>query len=238
MEPMTSTTITISERTRRELLKVAGELQQKRGKRVDYEDVIEYLLQRGGKSEILLRAASVPTGRTSDEIREALDRAGERTGGKRKSLSAATPKGHFAFDTGVLVEILEATPRAKDLLDAIAVGTLIPHVSLINIAEAEYIVCRKVGHKEARRRVESMVASGYYAIVDDPSLHGAAAEIKCERSISFVDCYTFAVAELTASVPLFASEEAEIVREMKRAPFKTSPSFLPRMSSRAKIRPR
>jgi len=72
MELMNSTTITISDRTRRELLKVAGELQQKRGKKVDYEDVIEYLLQRGGKSETLLRAASVPTGRTSEEIREAL----------------------------------------------------------------------------------------------------------------------------------------------------------------------
>jgi hypothetical protein len=72
MESMNSTTITISSRTRRELLKVAGELQQKRGKKVDYEDVIEYLLQRGGRNVTLLRAASVPTGRTSEEIREAL----------------------------------------------------------------------------------------------------------------------------------------------------------------------
>jgi hypothetical protein len=56
MELMNSTTITISERTRRELLKVAGELQQKLGKKVDYEDVIEYLLQRQGKSEALLRS--------------------------------------------------------------------------------------------------------------------------------------------------------------------------------------
>jgi len=69
---MNSTTITISDRTRRELLKVAGELQQKRGKKVDYEDVIEYLLLRGGKNEALLRAASVPTGRTSEEIQAAL----------------------------------------------------------------------------------------------------------------------------------------------------------------------
>jgi predicted nucleic acid-binding protein len=127
----------------------------------------------------------------------------------------------------VLVEILEATLRAKSLLDAIERGTLTPHVSLINIAEAEYVVCRKVGHSEARRRVESLIASGYYAIEDSPALHEAAAELKCERAISFVDCYTFAVAELTSSVPMFASEEAEIVREMKRKPFKLSPSFLP-----------
>jgi len=146
-------------------------------------------------------------------------------------LNDATPKGHVAFDSGVLVEILEATPRGNGLLDAIALGTLTPHVSPINIAEAEYVVCRKVGHKEARRRVESMIASGYYAIEDSPSLHEAAAELKCERSISFVDCYTFAVAELTSSVPLFASEETEIVREMKKKAFKVSPSFLPKLPS-------
>jgi hypothetical protein len=44
METTSSTTITISERTRQELLRVAGELQAKRGRKVDYEDVIEYLL--------------------------------------------------------------------------------------------------------------------------------------------------------------------------------------------------
>ena len=72
MELMNSTTITISDRTRRELLKVAGELQQKLGKKVDYEDVIEYLLQRQGKSEALLRSAVIHTGRSSAEIGEAL----------------------------------------------------------------------------------------------------------------------------------------------------------------------
>ena len=58
MESMHSAPITISDRTRRELLKVAGELQQKRGEKVDYHDVIEYLLRRTGKSEKLLRAAA------------------------------------------------------------------------------------------------------------------------------------------------------------------------------------
>ena len=72
MESMASTTITISEDTRRELLKMAGELQQKWGKKVDYEDVIGYLLKREGKNETLLRSAVVHTGRTSAEIRDAL----------------------------------------------------------------------------------------------------------------------------------------------------------------------
>jgi hypothetical protein len=83
MESMDSTTITISGRTRRELLRVAGELQLKRGKRVDYEDVIEYLLAKSMKDERLLMQAVKPTGRSSAELQEALrqgrseDRRGE-----------------------------------------------------------------------------------------------------------------------------------------------------------------
>jgi len=82
MELMQSTTITISDKTRKELLRVAGFLQQKRGKKVDYEDVIQYLLEKGGKDEKLLRSAVIHTGRTSEEIREALKqgRAEDRRG--------------------------------------------------------------------------------------------------------------------------------------------------------------
>ena len=79
---MQSTTITISDKTRKELLRVAGVLQQQRGKKVDYEDVIQYLLQKRGKDERLLRSAVIHTGRTSEEIRDALrqGRAEDRRG--------------------------------------------------------------------------------------------------------------------------------------------------------------
>ncbi len=82
MEAMNSTTITISERTRRELLRVAGELQMKRGKKVDYEEVIEFLLTKSRRDEGLLMAAVRPTGRSSAELREALlqGRAEDRRG--------------------------------------------------------------------------------------------------------------------------------------------------------------
>ena len=80
---MKPTTITISDKTRKELLRVAGELQQLRGKKVDYEDVIEYLPHKNrGKDQRLLRAAVIHTSRTSEEIREALrqGRADDRLG--------------------------------------------------------------------------------------------------------------------------------------------------------------
>jgi len=79
---MQSTTITISGKTRKELLRVAGVLQQRRGKKVDYEDVIQYLLQKGGRDEKLLRSAVLHTGWTSEEIRDVLrqGRAEDRRG--------------------------------------------------------------------------------------------------------------------------------------------------------------
>jgi len=70
------------------------------------------------------------------------------------------------------------------------------------------------------------VESGFFIIDDGPLVHQTAASIKCQRSISVVDCYTFAVAEVTSSVPVFASEEAEIVREMKKKRFDKQPVFL------------
>lgn len=69
---MTVTTITISDRTRRELLKVGAELQAQRGKKVDYEDVIEYLLAETRRSPDLLRRATSPKGVSDEALRTAL----------------------------------------------------------------------------------------------------------------------------------------------------------------------
>jgi hypothetical protein len=80
---MKSTKMTISGKTHKELLRVAGELEQLRKRKVDYDDVIQYLLQKEkGKDEKLLRSAVIQTGLTSEEIREALrqGRAEDRRG--------------------------------------------------------------------------------------------------------------------------------------------------------------
>lgn len=72
MELMNSTTITISDRTRRELLKVAAELQSKLGKKIDYEDVIEYLLMKTRRNPELLKIATAPKGVPSSELQKLL----------------------------------------------------------------------------------------------------------------------------------------------------------------------
>jgi len=145
---------------------------------------------------------------------------------ERKSLSVAIPEGSVALDSSVLIELIEATERGAAVLEALSSRRSTSHVSWVNLMETEYIVCRKVGHDKARKSVEALVESGFLIIDDGPLVHQTAASIKCERSISVVDCYTFAVAEVTSSVPVFASEEAEIVREMKKKRFQKQPVFL------------
>jgi uncharacterized protein len=143
-----------------------------------------------------------------------------------RSLSAGIPEGNTAFDSSILIELLGGTAAGAAILEAVTARSSIPHTSWVNIMESEYILCRKIGHEKARKSVKALLDSGYLKIEESPAIHEIAARIKCERSISVVDCYTFAVAELTSSVALFASQEDDLVREMKKRPFKTPPVFL------------
>jgi hypothetical protein len=69
---MGSTTITVSESLRAELVKCAAELQLKLGRKVDYEDVIHYLLDKSKRNAKLLKEACSPTSVRPSEFRSAL----------------------------------------------------------------------------------------------------------------------------------------------------------------------
>ncbi len=47
IEPMTATTLTISDDLKKELLKVAAALQAAREEKVDYDEVLRYLVRKG-----------------------------------------------------------------------------------------------------------------------------------------------------------------------------------------------
>lgn len=72
MKTMTSTTITVSETTRRELLRVAALLQSKRGEKVDYDAAIEYLLKKSRRNPELLRRAMAGAGVSVEELRRVM----------------------------------------------------------------------------------------------------------------------------------------------------------------------
>ena len=71
---MGSTTITISESLRDQLIKLAAELQMKIGRKVDYEDVIRYLIKKSQKNPRLLQSACMPAHLAAEEAREELRR--------------------------------------------------------------------------------------------------------------------------------------------------------------------
>ena len=69
---MTSTTITISEDLKRELLRVAAQLQASKGEKIDYDDVLRYLVRKATRNMDLFRQACTSTGTTSEELRREL----------------------------------------------------------------------------------------------------------------------------------------------------------------------
>ncbi len=76
------TTIAIKDETKRELLKVAAELQMKLGRRVDFDETIRVLLQqRKKKNPHLLIEACTPTNDTETMLEELRD---ERRKGEQK----------------------------------------------------------------------------------------------------------------------------------------------------------
>ena len=85
MGPMGTTTITVSDSLRAQLVKLAAELQLKVGKKVSYEDVIRYLISKNRRNAELLREACAPVGVSLEEFRTELrkgraeDRRSEET---------------------------------------------------------------------------------------------------------------------------------------------------------------
>ena len=82
------TTISISEDLRRQLLKVAAELQARRGEKVDYDQVVSYLLSRAKRDEQLLKKACAPVAVDISEIRDELRRGRAEDQKRERALEA------------------------------------------------------------------------------------------------------------------------------------------------------
>ena len=139
---------------------------------------------------------------------------------------ATSVSGNLAFDSSVLVEILSDSELGRSIYARLQDDDVIARTSWVNISEASYILCRKVGHEKARAAAQNLLDSGFIRVEEDERIHALASEIKCERAISLVDCYTFAVAQVTGSVPVFARQEKELTRESQKRPFGSPPTFL------------
>jgi hypothetical protein len=69
-----TTTISISDKLRKELLRVAAQLQARSGEKVDYDQVVSYLLSRARRDPQLFEKACAPVAVDKSEVRRELQR--------------------------------------------------------------------------------------------------------------------------------------------------------------------
>jgi len=122
--------------------------------------------------------------------------------------------------------MLAGTNAGQAITSLLTEGKIDAYTSYVNLAEAEYVICRKVGHDMARSKIQDLMDSNFVDIMPTEQLLHIASEIKCEHSIALADCFCIALAELTSSKALFAVKEKEFVKEMQKRPFKVKISFL------------
>ena len=136
----------------------------------------------------------------------------------KRSLKSSTLSGTYALDTSVLIEMLAASSLGRYVMDGLLTYSAEVYTSEVNLAEAEYVLCRKLGSAGSKSKVDNLRKSNYVNVADTEQVSRLAAQIKCERSLSLADCYSIAVAKANASKALFAFRERELTREIGRNP--------------------
>lgn len=122
--------------------------------------------------------------------------------------------------------MLVSSRLGEIVVDALTSDSAQAYASEINLTEAEYVLCRKLGVEAAKSKVESLRNSNYLLVADTERVSRVAAEIKCARALSLADCYTIATAKVTGSKALFAFRERDLQREMKKRAYDVELTFL------------
>jgi len=125
-------------------------------------------------------------------------------------------KGSIALDTSVLIEIALATNTGEELIDKILSNEIRPYTTTMNIIELEYVLCRALNNlKEAEKRVNRIINSKYFRIIDPYSLRDTIAECKCLFPISLMDCCSLSLAKTYRIPALFYRIEKEFQKHLE-----------------------
>ena len=139
-------------------------------------------------------------------------------------------RGNTALDSSILIEYLMGTKAGETLKKYFE--TLKPeetaNCSILTICEIFYVLCRLRGAKFADEKINDMLKSQVLRVYKSTELAIQTGKIKCERTISLADASCIATAKLAKAKAVFAREEKEIVREMKRKPFEVEIVLLER----------
>jgi len=134
--------------------------------------------------------------------------------------------GNMVFDTSTILELLYSTINGAKLKEALKAERIHSNISEVTITEAKYVLCRKLGNKEAQDRIKNLLDSGYISVHEDSKLIDYVAECKCKRRLSLADCFTLALARKMNAPALFAKREDELIKEMSKEPFDIEIWFL------------
>jgi predicted nucleic acid-binding protein len=153
-------------------------------------------------------------------------------------------RGNIVLDTSVLVEYLLGSSscgeRIKEYFASLRQGER-AHVSLYSISETYYILCRmekeeirtrtgnkkreEVGEKFANEKITALLESNAVSVHSTLELAYKTGEMKCERSLSIMDCAALALAEFL-SFPAYFVREKELEREISKKAFDVNVSLL------------
>lgn len=146
--------------------------------------------------------------------------------------------GNIIFDTGPLLEIAigsDLGSMAKTILQSESVNAV---TNELNLGELRYLICRKVGEEKSEEIIKDLSQSGFLRVFSFAEFAGPASLLKCKRALAFPDCFPLAMGEEMKVPVLFANQEAELIKEMKKEPFKTEIFFLTELSKmKAKQKP-
>lgn len=134
--------------------------------------------------------------------------------------------GRLVLDGSALVDAVFSSPSGVRLVEVLEKELVIAYTTELGIAELRYVVCRKLGLKESKERVDKLLASGYVQVEDVSGLIEDTARLKCERAISLADCFCLALARKNGCGALFARRESDLIKEMRKKPFDVEVLFL------------
>jgi len=128
-------------------------------------------------------------------------------------------KGKLAIDTSALIELIYCDKLGQKLKKALETNMIEAYTTELAITELRYLLCRKLGWQQSKERVNKLLASGYFTIIDTSQLINETAKTKCQRAISLPDCFILALANKIDGNALFARQEQELGDEMEKKSF-------------------
>jgi predicted nucleic acid-binding protein len=135
-------------------------------------------------------------------------------------------KGKLAVDASALIELIYCEALGQKLKQALENDLIEAWTTELALTELRYILCRKLGWPESSKRVNKLLASGYFKVEDTLKIMNEAAKLKCCRAVSLPDCFTIALAQKISGNALFARKEQDLTTEMQRKPFDIDVFFL------------